>query len=53
MMAALFGRADVVKLLMAHGADPRVKDAAGNAALGLAAQQGNAEMVALLAGNRR
>jgi ankyrin repeat protein len=38
---------------VAHGADPKVKDAAGNTALGLSAQQGNAEMVALLAENRR
>ncbi len=48
MMAALFGRTDVVKLLVAHGADPTRKDLSGNTAAGLARQQGNAEMAALI-----
>jgi ankyrin repeat protein len=50
MMAALFGRTDVVKLLVAHGADPSLKDRSGNTAAGLARQQGNAEMIALIEG---
>lgn len=49
MMAALFGHADIIRLLAQHGADLRAKDASGNTADGLARQQGNAEMVALLA----
>src|SRR5882757_283193 len=48
MMAALFGRTDVVKLLVEHGADPTLKDLSGNTAGGLARQQGNAEMAALI-----
>src|SRR5215813_14509239 len=36
MMAALFGRTETVKLLMTHGADPSLMDAAGNTAVGLA-----------------
>jgi ankyrin repeat protein len=50
MMAALFGRIDVVRLLVAHGADPTLKDLSGNTAAGLARQQGNAEMAALIEG---
>ncbi len=52
-MGALFGRTEIVKLLMARGADPAVKDAAGNTAAGLAKQQGNVEMISLLDGNTR
>jgi ankyrin repeat protein len=48
MMAALFGRAGIEKLLMAHGVNPALKDKAGNTALGLARQQDNVEMVPLL-----
>jgi len=48
MMAALFGHADIIRLLAKHGADLRAKDASGNTADGLARQQGNAEMLALL-----
>ena len=50
MMSALFGRTDVVRLLIAHGANAALKDNAGNTAVGLAQQQGNAEMVTLLGG---
>jgi len=50
MMAALFGRSDVVRLLMAHGANSALKDNAGNTAAGLAQQQGNPAMVTLLGG---
>jgi ankyrin repeat protein len=38
----------MVRLLIAHGGNPTLKDASGNTAVGLARQQGNAEMVALL-----
>jgi len=40
MMAALFGRSDIVDLLLEHGADPEVKDVMGNQAASLAAGQG-------------
>jgi uncharacterized protein len=50
MMAALFGHADIVRLLAQHGADLGLKDASGNTAQSLARQQGNADMVAVLAG---
>jgi ankyrin repeat protein len=50
MMAALFGRTDTAKLLIAHGANPALRDNAGNTSVGLAEQQGNDEMVALLGG---
>ena len=50
MMAALFGRTDIVRLLIAHGANAALKDNAGNTAIGLAEQQGNRAMVTLLGG---
>jgi hypothetical protein len=50
MMAALFGRSEIVRLLIAHGANAALKDKAGNTAAGLAQQQGNAEVVTLLGG---
>jgi ankyrin repeat protein len=50
MMAALFGRSDVVRLLIAHGANSALKDNAGNTAVGRARQQGNPEMATLLGG---
>jgi ankyrin repeat protein len=50
MMAALFGRSEIVRLLIAHGANAALKDNAGNTAVGLAQQQGNPEMVTLLGG---
>ncbi|MGC1302255.1 MAG: ankyrin repeat domain-containing protein [Caulobacteraceae bacterium] len=49
MMASLFGHKDMVRLLSEHGAKLGLKDASGNTAQGLAHQQGNAEMEALLA----
>jgi ankyrin repeat protein len=48
MMAALFGHADIVRLLAQRGADLALTDASGNSAQGLARQQGNAGMEALL-----
>jgi ankyrin repeat protein len=48
MMAALFGRTEVVQLLVEHGADPKLKDLVGNTAASLARQQGNATMAALI-----
>jgi ankyrin repeat protein len=50
MMAALFGHADLVRLLAQHGADLSLTDASGNSAGGLARQQGNTAMEALLSG---
>jgi uncharacterized protein len=44
----LFGQAGIANRLIAHGADPTLKDAAGNTAISLAQHQGNAGMVALL-----
>jgi ankyrin repeat protein len=38
MMGALLGQTDIGKLLIDHGANPRLKNAAGNTALGLARQ---------------
>jgi hypothetical protein len=48
MMAALFGHADIVRLLAKHGADLSLTDASGNSAGGLARQQENSAMEALL-----
>jgi uncharacterized protein len=48
MMAALFGHADIVRLLAKHGADLSLTDTSGNSAGGLARQQGNTAMEALL-----
>jgi ankyrin repeat protein len=50
MMAALFGRTQTVKLLMAHGVNAAVRDDSGDTAASLAKRQGNAEMVTLLGG---
>jgi ankyrin repeat protein len=50
MMAALFGRTEIVRLLTAHGANPALKDNAGNTAVDLAQQQGDPQMVTLLGG---
>jgi uncharacterized protein len=49
MMATLFGHKDIVRLLAAHGADLKLKDAAGNSAESLARAQGLTAMLALLA----
>jgi hypothetical protein len=39
MMAARFGRTDIVRLLIAHGASAALKDQAGNTAIGPATRQ--------------
>ncbi|HZZ30907.1 MAG TPA: ankyrin repeat domain-containing protein [Phenylobacterium sp.] len=49
MMAALFGHAEIVRLLATHGANLALTDASGNSADSVAHQQGNAEMESLLA----
>ena len=48
MMAAMFGRTDVVKMLLVNGANPELQDRVGNTAVSLAQQQANPQMVALL-----
>ncbi len=52
MMAAMFGRADQVSLMLAAGADSGAIDVAGNDAISVAAAQGNAIMVELLTRGR-
>jgi ankyrin repeat protein len=49
MMAAMFGRTDVVKMLLVNGANPELQDRVGNTAASLAQQQANPQMVTLLA----
>jgi ankyrin repeat protein len=49
MMAAMFGRTDVVKMLIANGAKPELQDRVGNTAVSLAQQQANQQMITLLA----
>ncbi|MBV8473165.1 MAG: ankyrin repeat domain-containing protein [Hyphomicrobiales bacterium] len=49
MMAALVGHTDFIKMLAEHGADLGLKDNAGATATSVAQQQGNAEMVQLIA----
>ena len=44
----MFGRTDVVKMLLVNGANPELKDQAGNTAVSLAQQQANPQMVTLL-----
>jgi len=44
------GRADVVKILLAHGGDPSIKDASGNTCLDLARKAGHQEIVQMLKG---
>ena len=48
MMAAMFGRTDVVKVLLANGAKPELQDKSGNTAVSLVRQQTNLRMIALL-----
>ncbi len=48
MMAAMFGRTDVVKMLLMNGANPDLHDRVGNTAASLAQQQANPQMVTLL-----
>ena len=51
MMAALFGQTDVVKLLLADGANVDLKDNSGNTASSLAEQQANRLMATILGQN--
>ncbi|MET4141746.1 ankyrin repeat protein [Pedobacter sp. UYP1] len=44
----MFGRNELIKLLLKHGANINLKDYRGMSALDLAAQQGNEEGVLLL-----
>jgi uncharacterized protein len=48
MLAALFGRTEIARRLLAAGADPRRRDALDNDARSLAAGQGNTALVAIL-----
>jgi ankyrin repeat protein len=48
MMAAMFGRTEVVKMLLLNGASPELQDQAGNTAVSLAQQQANPQMITLL-----
>jgi ankyrin repeat protein len=50
MFATLFGRNELVKILLEAGADTTVKDVRGLTALHLAGQQGNEEAWKLLGG---
>lgn len=49
MAAAAFDRPEVVKALLAKGADPAARDEDGNTALAVARDKGNDKVVALLA----
>lgn len=42
------GKTDVVKLLLAHGGDPNIKDARGNTCLDLAREKGHEDLVKML-----
>ncbi|WP_369750914.1 ankyrin repeat domain-containing protein [Pontibacter sp. BAB1700] len=48
MFASMFGRNDLIGLLVKHGADKSLKDQRGLTALDLARQQGNEEGIKLL-----
>ncbi len=48
MAAGQMGHADAVKMLLAHGADPNVKDKQGNTALSLALKYHHPEIAAML-----
>jgi ankyrin repeat protein len=45
----MFGRTDVVKMLLVNGAKPELQDRVGNTAVSLAQQQANQQMITLLA----
>ncbi|MNL44691.1 Ankyrin repeats (3 copies) [compost metagenome] len=49
MFATMFGRNELVKLLLESGADAGVLDVRGQSAFDLAMQQGNQEAITLLA----
>ncbi len=46
--AVAYGKTDVVKLLLAHGGDPNLKDARGNTCLDLAREKGHKDLVEML-----
>jgi ankyrin repeat protein len=46
--AVAYGRADVVKLLLAHGGDPKIKHARGNTCLELAHEKGHEDLIKML-----
>ena len=48
MFASLFGRNEVLRILLKHGADKEIKEQRGLTALDLAVQQGNVEAAMLL-----
>jgi len=49
MMAALVGKTAIIDLLLEHGADASVADAAGNSVHSLALSQGNTALAARFA----
>jgi ankyrin repeat protein len=51
MFAALSGRTEVVRLLLANGAQTTARDRRGLDAAALAEQQGNQELADLLSGS--
>jgi len=48
MMAAMFNHVQMVELLVARGADPKARDAAGNTALSVARAMGAQDTPAVL-----
>jgi ankyrin repeat protein len=48
MFATIFGRNELVKLLLKHGADTNIRESRGLTALDLALQQGNEVAIDLL-----
>ncbi len=48
MMASLFGREDIIKLLLEHGADPLLTDPQGNTATKFAQAQGLSRVVEMI-----
>ena len=48
MMASLFGREEIVKLLIQHGADPKIVDYQGNTAESLAQGQGLTQILNII-----
>jgi ankyrin repeat protein len=48
MMASLFGREDIIRLLLEHGANPDLKDRQGNTSIKLAQAQGLSRVVEII-----
>ena len=48
MMASLFGREDMIRLLLKHGANPNLKDRQGNTSIKLAQAQGLSRVVEII-----